>query len=230
MTTIEDGQARIGPDDATSARFAQAARHSARVRRMRRWIPIGTGLAMAAIVVVAVVDPFRRSLPGVDFRALNLTGTRITMELPKLSGFRRDNRPYEVTARTATQDIRNPQVIDLRDLEARLTLDADGSAKLTARSGVYDTQKELLDLADDVRLVSNAGYDVRLASARIDFKGGTVVSEQPVDVRMRAGQVNADRLDIVDNGRKIVFSGRVRAVMEPDGADDAQPREKGVSP
>ena len=34
------------------------------------------------------------------------------MESPKLTGFKNDNRPYEVTASAATQDVRQPNLVE----------------------------------------------------------------------------------------------------------------------
>ena len=36
------------------------------------------------------------------------------MESPKLTGFRNDNRPYEVTATQALQDVKKPNIVELR--------------------------------------------------------------------------------------------------------------------
>ena len=79
------------------ARFAVAARHSRMVRMLRVAVPAAVVLAMAAIVSVSVFNPFRMLLPKlpVDIGNLVVSGTKITMESPHLSGFTPDQRPYE---------------------------------------------------------------------------------------------------------------------------------------
>ena len=59
--------------------YAQAQRHSARVRLFRRAIPIGAALAIGVVLVIAMFDPFGR-IGGLSLGPLSLSGTKITME------------------------------------------------------------------------------------------------------------------------------------------------------
>ncbi|MGZ3352999.1 MAG: LPS export ABC transporter periplasmic protein LptC, partial [Xanthobacteraceae bacterium] len=97
------------------ARFAVAARHSRMVRILRVAVPAAVALAMAGIIAVSVFNPFRMLLPKlpVDMDNLVVSGTKITMESPHLSGYTPDRRPYEVWAKTATQDVTDPDHVDL---------------------------------------------------------------------------------------------------------------------
>jgi len=92
------------------ARFAVASRHSRMVRVLRVAVPAAVILAMAAIITVSIFNPFRMLLPKlpVDIGNLVVSGSRITMESPHLSGYTPDQRPYEVWAKTATQDVAAP--------------------------------------------------------------------------------------------------------------------------
>jgi lipopolysaccharide export system protein LptC len=216
-----DGQRTGGmivtaPDARASARaYAAALRHSARVRFLKRAIPFGSAIAIGLIVVIGLFDPFGR-LGGLTLGPVSLNGTKITMEQPRLSGFRKDSRPYEVTAVSASQDVKKPNIVEMKEIKARVTLEGTNAARLEAASGIYDTQNEQLQLVDDVRVKSDSGYDARLKSAHVDFKAGTVVSHEPVHVTLSGGTVDADTLDIRDNGKVIVFEGRVHAVLDAD--------------
>ena len=94
---------------------------------------------------------------------------------------------------------------------------------------MFDTQKEQLELRQDIRVTTDTGHEARLLSASVDFKAGTVVSREPVTVTLTSGSVEADQLEISDNG-KIIASW---AASEPclrarDGdrqAGDAPPGE-----
>ncbi|MDP4360498.1 hypothetical protein QR510_28130, partial [Escherichia coli] len=90
-------------------RYAKAKRHSARVRLMRKAVPAVVIAALAVIVLASVFNPFRilSKLP-VDIAGLAVQGTKITMESPHLSGFTSDQRPYELWAKSATQDVSDP--------------------------------------------------------------------------------------------------------------------------
>src|SRR5216684_5797754 len=107
------------------ARFAIAARHSRLVRVLRVAVPAAVVLAMAGIVAVSIFNPFRMLLPKlpVDIGNLVVSGTKITMETPHMSGYTPDQRPYEVWAKTATQDLTDPDHLELKTLKAKVLME-----------------------------------------------------------------------------------------------------------
>jgi lipopolysaccharide export system protein LptC len=217
---IATGAMGIPSREDVAARYAVAQRHSRRVRLLRFGIPVGSALAVTALVLVAIFDPFRSIPAGVSIEAFRLSGSKITMELPRLTGFRQDMRPYEVTADSAVQDVRNPAVIELSVMRAKIGMEERRTALLEAVRGVYDSQKETLDLREDVRVIAE-GYDVHMKSARVDMKAGTVLTDDPVRVLMSGGSIEADAMHIMDNGKKIVFIGRVTTHLS--SAPDEKP-------
>lgn len=215
------GQTAAGRDPRARA-YAQARRHSARVRFYKRVIPIGTAIAVALLVAYTLLAPSKPG--GLTLGPISFSGTKVTMESPKMTGFHKDTRPYEVTATSATQDVRKPNVIELNEMRGRLVIDDNGTAaRLEAATGIFDTTREYLELRKDVRVTTDTGYEARLNSAAIDFKAGTVVSREPVTVTMTNGSVEAQGLDITDNGKVLSFIGRVRTVIERDAAAPATP-------
>lgn len=208
--------------------YQQARRHSARVRLFRWVIPIGATIAIGFVAVVAVFNPFGR-IGGLTLGPISLSGTQVTMESPRLSGYRKDNRAYEVTAVAAMQDVRRPTVIELRDMKARLTLEDAGTvARLEADTGLFDTQKEHLEMRQNVRVRTDGGQEADLKSVSVDLKAGTVVSNEPVIVRLPDATVEANGLNIRDSGKVITFIGNVKTVIDP-GAAGARERAKSAS-
>ena len=198
------------------ARFAIAARHSRMVRVLRVAVPAAVILAMAAIVAVSIFNPFRMLLPKlpVDMGNLVVSGTKITMESPHLSGYTPDQRPYEVWAKTATQDVTDPDHVDLKTLRAKVLMeDQTTTITLDARNGLMDTKQQMLDLHKDIFLQSSTGYEARLSQALVDMGKGTVTSEEHVDVKLLNGTLTADRLRITGGGEVVRFEGNV--VMNP---------------
>ncbi|MGO4713643.1 LPS export ABC transporter periplasmic protein LptC [Bradyrhizobium sp. 2TAF24] len=198
-------------------RFAKAARHSRRVRFLRRAIPAVVALSLALIVAVSIFNPFRllAKLP-LSVGNLAVSGTKITMESPHLTGFTPDQRPYDLRARTATQDITDPNHVELQQLTARVQMEDKSTVNMDAKTGLFDTKGQILDLKEDIFLQSSTGYEARLTQARVDFGKGTVVSEQPVAVKLLNGTLNANRLRITENGALVVFDGGVSMILIPD--------------
>jgi lipopolysaccharide export system protein LptC len=209
----------VAAGDTRARAYLRAQRHSSRVRVLRRAIPLGAGVAIALVAFVTLFDPFGRlGIEGMSIGGLNLSGTKITMERPRLTGFQKDSRPYEMTAEEATQDVRRPTIVELVTMRGRMTLDESGTqARLEAKRGVFDTQREQLELKEGVVVTTDSGYRAQLRSAAVDFKAGTVASREPVRIELPGGTIDADTMDITDNGRRIAFEGRVRSVFTPSG-------------
>ena len=207
------------------ARFAVAARHSRMVRVLRVAVPAAVVLAMAGIVVVSsVFNPFRMLLPKlpVDMDNLVVSGTKITMESPHLSGYTPDRRPYEVWAKTATQDVTDPDHVDLKTLRAKVLMDDQTTTvTLDALNGLMDTKQQLLDLHKDIFLQSSTGYEARLSQAFVDMGKGTVTSDEHVDVKLLNGTLTSDRLRITGGGEVVRFEGNV--VMNLDNLGEPVP-------
>src|SRR3954453_5196505 len=193
------------------ARFAIAARHSRMVRVLRVAVPAVVGLAMASVVAISIFNPFRalmKQLP-VDIDNLVVSGSKITMESPHMSGFTPDQRPYEVWAKTATQDLTDPDHVELKTVRAKVLQEDRSTVTMEARTGLFDTKAQLLDLRKDIFLQSSTGYEARLSQAMLDIGKGTVSSEEPVDVKLLNGTLTADRLRITEKGALVRFEGHV---------------------
>lgn len=207
--------------------YAQARRHSARVRALRWAIPAAAFGAVAVVGLMTLFNPFGR-IAGLTLGPVSLAGTKITMDNPRLTGFRKDSRPYEVTAKAALQDVRKPGLIELKDMRARLTTDEAGTtADLASAAGLFDTSKEMLELKDEIRVTTSRGDEVLLRSASIDLKAGTVTSSQAVKITTASGTIEAEGVRMSENGRTVTFEGRVRTQfhrLPPDPATTSSNR------
>jgi lipopolysaccharide export system protein LptC len=205
-------------DRANDARvFRSALRHSRLVRLLRIGIPAAIALGALIIVLsVYVLDPLRAlaKLPG-SIGGLVVSGTSITMQQPRMAGYTQDRRPYVVTARAATQDVTKPDTIKLLELNATIEFKDGGKYMLTARSGLFESKLDRLTLQDDV-LVNSANYQAKLSEAVINVRTNHMVSEHPVEVIMRQGTINANRLEVTNSGEVIRFEGGVTMVLVPE--------------
>jgi len=213
------------------ARFASAARHSRMVRILRVAVPAAVVLAMASIVMVSVFNPFRVLLPKlpIDMDNLVVSGTKITMESPHLAGFSTDQRPYEVWAKAAIQDLTDPDHMELKTPRAKMMMEDKSTVTMDARTGYYDSKQQLLDLRKDIFLQSSTGYEARMSQAYIDVNKGTVTSDEHVDVKLLNGTLTADKLRIFNSGEVVRFEGNVVMNLDKLG-DDAAPAQPAPAP
>jgi lipopolysaccharide export system protein LptC len=215
-------------DPGLEVRFAAAARHSRMVRVLRVAVPAVVALAMAVIIVIAFFNPFRitelAKLP-VEMGNLVVSGTKITMETPHLAGFSTDQRPYELWAKAAIQDLTNPDHVELQTLRAKVMMEDKSTVTMDARTGFFDSKQQMLDLRKDIFLQSSTGYEAKLSQAYVDINKGTVTSDEHVDVKLLNGTLTADRLRIINSGEVVRFEGNVvmNLIMENPPAPEPEP-------
>ncbi|MGB3865703.1 MAG: LPS export ABC transporter periplasmic protein LptC [Xanthobacteraceae bacterium] len=216
------------------ARFAAAARHSRLVRLLRVAVPVGVVVSLAMIVGVSIFNPFRVLMPQLplDIDNMVVSGTKITMESPHMAGFSPDQRPYEVWAKSATQDLTDPDHVELEMLRAKVTMEDRSTVTMDARAGIFDTKAQVLDLRKSIFLQSSTGYEARLTRALVDINKGLVTSDEPVAVKLLNGTLDSDRLRIIDKGDIVRFEGHVvmDLVMEQPATEAAPAGEATPEP
>jgi lipopolysaccharide export system protein LptC len=202
--------------------FQRAARHSRRVRFLRLAIPWTIGLTLGATMLVSWLDPMKvlARLP-LDAGKLVISGTKITMEAPKLSGYTRDNRWYEMNATAAAQDVTKPDIIELVEVRAKIETADKSTIFLSAQAGTYSRKTSILNLNRNVILKSSSGFEVHLDEAIVDTGSGEVVSNKPVEVLTQDSTLNADRLEVEKSGDIVRFIGSV--VMNLNGVGNPKP-------
>ena len=212
------------PDN--GAVFRRAMRHSRHVRVLRLALPAALLLLLGGLTLATWLDPLRilARLPG-DAGKLVISGTKITMSQPKLSGYTRDARWYEVTATAAAQDITKPDLVELQDIRAKLEMQDKTMMNLSALDGVFDRKGGILTLGRDILVTSSSGYEIRLSHAVVDTASGNIVSDKPVEVKMQQGILHANRLEVTSAGEIVRFDGGVAMTLHP-AADERSGNEQ----
>lgn len=188
---------------------------------LRVGIPLTVVLGgLAAFVVMTWLDPLRAlaRLP-VDLGGLVISGSKITMQQPRLVGFTKDGRTYAVNARAAAQDVTNPDVLELQDITGTMEMQDKSVLQVVARSGLYESKADKLTLQQNI-LVTSASYEGRLTEAVIEIHKGNIVSDKPVEMKMSQGTITANRLRVVNSGEVIRFEGNVVMLLSADAPSD----------
>ncbi len=205
--------------------IAGARRHSRHVRFLRRAVPTVLVLTFVGLVAANYLNPSRWLRVPTEFGTLVISGSKITMEAPRLAGFTKDQREYEVTAAAASQDTKTPQVVELKEISARIDMEDKSRVTLTAVDGVYNTKADLLTLGQEIIINSTAGYHGRLTEAQVEIKKGRIVSEKPVQLKMPQGTLDADRLEVTETGAVIRFDGSVVMTLTPEAVNRGMPSQ-----
>jgi len=213
--------------------YRRAVTHSGRVRFAKIALP---AIAVVAMSVMALVMWLSRVVPDV---AIDLSGSairdgKLVMANPKLDGFTAEELPYSVRAARAVQDLAGSGVIDLERIQATVPLNADVEARVLAAAGIYDSEANTLDVTQSLSVETSDGKRADLGSAAIDLAAGSLTTGDPVRISMPGAQLQADRLRVEDNGRRMLFESRVILVVQPgafesmgsDGEADAVPADR----
>ena len=192
------------------------------MRLLRLAIPITIALTLGATMLVSWLDPMKvlARLP-LDAGKLVISGTKITMEAPKLSGYTRDNRWYELNAKAAAQDVTKPDIIELVEVRAKIETADKSTITLSAQAGTYSRKTSILNLNRNVILRSSTGFEVHLEEAIVDTGSGEVVSNKPVEVLTQDATLNADRFEVEKSGDIVRFIGSV--VMNLNSVGNPKP-------
>lgn len=204
----------MGRGDSDRA-FRAARRHSRAVRVLRVAVPAAVAVAALVIFLVVYFNPLRMlaKLP-INVGDLVVSGTKVTMQQPHLSGFTRDARAYELSADAAAQDVTKPDIVELHNIHAKMQMQDKSTVDLTALLGTYNSKGEMLKLNRDIK-INSATYSGQLNEAMIDIRKGHVVSDKPVQVNFLQGMLNSNGMEVIDSGDVVVFNGGVSVTMKP---------------
>jgi len=196
--------------------FRAAHRHSRLVRRLKYILP---ALAIAAAGLFWGTIRFMPSELAtiVSLSTVEAESNSVIMDKPHISGFEGTRRAYEVKADSAVQSLDNPKVMTFKAIDARVGLDAAGTATIDATTGVYDGNDNTLVLKDGIAIRTTTGYWASFKEAAIDLGKGSLTSSQPIEIRTNEGTIRANAVEVSDHGKRIAFRNGVSVTYLPPG-------------
>ena len=199
------------------AAFDRAQTHSRVVMILRRFFPV---LAVLCVGIYFLKSDFE--IHHKDFKAsvqdIQLTKNELKMINPRLEGHDKESGSYLVIADTASQKSGSPHLIHLQKIDAKLDHPQNGQITLKADKGLFDSKSEILELFDNIHIVSANGMKAWLKTAKIVFKGQIITSNQPVFIEMNGSTIHANTLRIEGVKKLITFKKavKVRLIKSPD--------------
>jgi len=180
----------------------------------------------AAIVLVLIAWP--QLVP--DEREFRLSVSELapdevdnlTMVNPRYRSRDAENRPFTVTAERAVQESSGADEVKLSAPQADMDLKNGNWVSVTAEQGLYDREREYLELENQVRLFHDRGFQFETPRANIDLKAGTAHSDTPVTGHGPEGQINSQGFRILDKGARIIFTGESHMTIRESALEGAQ--------
>ncbi len=183
---------------------AQARRRSVLVQAWR-WFC----LAMAALMVAGIVGSaiWRSSLPSFMGDGLP-TVSSPRMINPRFTG--RGVNSYVITAESALRRSAGSQLVDLD----KPSYVATSGLRIVAPSGIYDPQKQTLDLAGGVIFSDANGNKFETPMAHIDANNSLATGAKMLSGAGKFGDVKSNGFEISANGNTLRMTGGVSGTIK----------------
>ena len=179
------------------------------------------GLPISALLLVVLVLAWPRLQGGTESFQISFAdigedeGGTTGMLKARFVGTDGENRPYVITAATASQSNSSGDIITLNMLQADMTLGSGTWVTMTADKGMYYRIADRLELVGPVDVFSDLGYEFHTGDATVELSSNTVASRHPVQGQGPFGVLSAQSFRIVDKGRKMFFEGDVKLTVDP---------------
>lgn len=197
--------------------FREAQRHSVHVRMLKVVFPILAlgGLGLYGVPALATLAASRA---GVTVGAVTLATGSLKMMHPRMEGVHPQHGRYDIRARSATQNVKSTDVVNLDQIDAQVVSPSKETTTLVAPTGVFRSKEERLLLEDGVVVTGTNGMSARLRRAEVSFRTHVVTTNEPVDLRFHESVITADSASIFASESRIVFTGHVRVHLENQAA------------
>jgi lipopolysaccharide export system protein LptC len=140
-----------------------------------------------------------------------LSPDQVTVIDSTITGLDSQNRPYSISARNAVQDKDKPNFIALDEVSGATNRGNGEAITFESRKGLYDSDVKTLDLDNDVVVKSAGRFTARMDKAHVIVGEKRLTSNVPVAVELSNGRIDANGVEITNDGNNILFLNGVKA-------------------
>jgi len=211
---------------------AAAAARSRMVKRLRMVLPI---LALFLIVAfILTTQPQNEDTTFLkDFEQVRAATDDLHMASPRFAGLDDNGRPFEITAASAKQTPGNRDIVEL-EMPRAIQGNAGEESVVTANSGVYRSEFNMLDLSDNVTLEHKIGGSVYVLSApaaTVSINDEIVTSNVGVYGQGPDGEtLKADQMKAYNREGRVVFEGNVSMRIYPKSKNTPDDHDASKAP
>jgi lipopolysaccharide export system protein LptC len=189
-------------------RLGPFADHSHFVSVMKIALP---ALAALLLGLVVVWPKLSRLDSGFKLGFANLSPKSVdtlVMKNARYFGVDESNRPFAVTADTATQMPGNQDLIHLANPKADFTSTSGANIVVDAVAGIYHQSTKVLDLSGGVNLFHDSGYEIHTPTATIELAANAARGFEPVEGHGPQGAIRSSGFEITGKRHDITFTGK----------------------
>ncbi len=187
--------------------------HSSRVKSLKVLLPVAALIISAIFIVVSIL---RSYLPEkISIEGAQIEDGKVVMSRPAIAGRNANGVNYSMVAEKALQDLKNPNLITLKNIKAAMPVNKDVIAHVEALSGDLNRAADTLKMTEPFTIVMDNGMRAQFKTADLDIKSGNLTSQDAVAIQKGGASVVAQSVKMTDKGNVIEFDGQVRMHIDP---------------
>ena len=152
-----------------------------------------------------------------DKNKVALARERMRIQSAQYRGQDGKGQVFTLDAASAVQHSSAEPVVELRTLDARLTL-TDGPATLHADQGRYDLRSEQVHVDGPIQFRGANGYRLDTHDSTVDLKQHKLVSGGAVTGAVRQGTFSGNQMRADLQARTVTLDGNARLRISPRGS------------
>jgi lipopolysaccharide export system protein LptC len=187
--------------------------HSSRVKRLKFLLPLAALIISAIFIAVSIV---RSYLPeNISIEGAKIEDGKVVMSRPAIAGRNANGINYSMMAEKALQDLKDPNLITLKNIKASMPVNKDTIAHVEALSGDFNRAADTLKMTEPFTIVMDNGMKAEFKTADLDIKSGNLISNDQVAIQKGRASVVAQSVKMTDKGNVIEFTGQVQMHIDP---------------
>ncbi len=132
---------------------------------------------------------------------------------PKFESRDKNNKPFTITAKKAISGEKNPDLIQMEEPLADMTLKDNSWIAIKGNEGRYWQKDQKLELYGNVNIFHDKGYEIISEEFIIDFKKGKLFTSKKIGGHGPAGTIQAQSMSADSNTGNLIFNGPAKLVL-----------------
>lgn len=198
-------------------RATDALRYSRFVSVMKKVLPFGALVLMAAVVAYSVMPRHNDRMMAMQ-QSGNLARD-LTMTKSSFTGTDEKGNPFKITAAEVIQDPKSKNTrAELKQIDADMQFENGTWLNATAAHGWIDSETSILKLDGGISVYTDNGYELHTKSATAQIKANILEGFEGVKGHGPTGQFSADRFHFDRVKKQLNLSGHVHMTLYPQKA------------
>lgn len=197
--------------DALPHRPRRAQVRAATRARLAPYVSGAFGVILVALVVAFLYQTGAFTPQTKPKTEAVVPSDHVTVSTSTITGLDSQKRPYSIAAKTAIQDKVEPKLIKLDEVSGATNRQNGEAITFRSVKGIYNSDVKTLDLDTDVVIESQGRFTARMDKAHVVVAEKKLTSDVPVAVELSNGTINANGVQITNDGNNILFLNGVKA-------------------